>query len=173
MNRIILILGVFILTLSFSANSFAQDSKTDKERREMIKEFTKMFNKGDFSKIEDYIDPAYIEHNPMPGQKPGLGGIKDAMEEFHKAYPDVRQEIKDIIIEGDKASVLFRVYGTNTQEFMGMKPTGKKFDVMGVDIIKFKGKKLVEHWGYMEEMKWMQQLGMMPEYDSKHDPDKK
>ena len=30
-----------------------------------------------------------------------------------------------------------------------------------VDVLRFENGKVVEHWGYMEEMKMMEQLGMM------------
>ena len=45
---------------------------------------------------------------------------------------------------------------------MGMPATNKKIDVEGVDIIRFKNGKAVEHWGVYDNMKMMQQLGMMP-----------
>jgi len=36
-------------------------------------------------------------------------------------------------------------------------------NISGVDIIKFKDGKAIEHWGYNEEMKMMEQMGMMQE----------
>jgi hypothetical protein len=33
---------------------------------------------------------------------------------------------------------------------------------MGCDILRFENGKAAEHWGYMEEGKMMQQLGLMP-----------
>ena len=35
-------------------------------------------------------------------------------------------------------------------------------DVMGCDVFRFENGKAAEHWGYMEDMKMMQQLGLMP-----------
>ena len=44
-----------------------------------------------------------------------------------------------------------------------MPATGKTTDVNGVDVFRFQDGKCAEHWGYMEEMKMMTQLGLMPE----------
>ena len=59
--------------------------------------------------------------------------------------------------------VHFNMKGTNTG---GMGPdmpaTNKAMDVNGVDIIRFENGKAMEHWGYWEESKMMQQLGMAP-----------
>ena len=35
-------------------------------------------------------------------------------------------------------------------------------DVMGADVVRFVDGKVAEHWGYMEEMKMMGQLGLWP-----------
>ena len=52
--------------------------------------------------------------------------------------------------------------GTQTGEFMGMPPTGKSISVGVIDIFRIAGGKIVEHWGQMDSMGMMQQLGAMP-----------
>jgi predicted ester cyclase len=51
-----------------------------------------------------------------------------------------------------------------------MPATNKPVDVYAVDVLRFENGKVVEYWGYMEEMKMMEQLGMMP---GAEDPAKK
>jgi predicted SnoaL-like aldol condensation-catalyzing enzyme len=43
----------------------------------------------------------------------------------------------------------------------GMPATNKPIDIHTVDVLRFENGKVVEHWGYMEEFKMMEQLGMM------------
>ena len=45
---------------------------------------------------------------------------------------------------------------------MGMPPTGKSISVGVIDIFRIAGGKIVEHWGQMDSMGMMQQLGAMP-----------
>jgi len=53
--------------------------------------------------------------------------------------------------------------GTQKGEFMGIPPAGKNFSIAVIDIVRFEGGKFVEHWGIMDNMAMMQQLGAFPE----------
>ena len=61
--------------------------------------------------------------------------------------------------------------GTNTGSMFGHKPSGKKVKIDGADIMRFENGKSVEHWGYMEETKFLHQLGMPQRNLSKHGAD--
>ena len=64
--------------------------------------------------------------------------------------------------EGDRVVVHYRWKGVNSGAMgEGMPATNKPIDVETVDVLRFENGKVVEHWGYMEEMKMMEQLGMM------------
>ena len=45
---------------------------------------------------------------------------------------------------------------------MGVPPTGKSVSFGVIDIIRMAGGKCVEHWGQMDNMGLMQQLGAIP-----------
>jgi predicted ester cyclase len=45
---------------------------------------------------------------------------------------------------------------------MGMPPTNKQIHIDDIDVIRVVDGKAAEHWGFAEEMKMMQQLGLMP-----------
>jgi hypothetical protein len=50
-----------------------------------------------------------------------------------------------------------------------MPATNKKVDGRGMDWTRWENGKFVERWGAFEEMKMMQQLGMMPDAAAAHD----
>lgn len=157
-SKLILFLSVLLI---FAINSFAQNtSKMNEMLRTKIKRAYETFNSYDYSNLGDFIDVNFIEHSPDPGQKQGLDGLKDAMMNLHKAYPDYKFTIDDIIVNGDKASVLFTFEGTNSGDMMGMKATNKQVNIQGIDYLYFKDGKCIEHWGYLDFPKMMQQLGM-------------
>jgi predicted ester cyclase len=67
-----------------------------------------------------------------------------------------------MITEGDRVVMHYRWKGVNTGPMdEGMPATNKAIDVHTVDVLRFENGKVVEHWGYMEEFKMMEQLGMM------------
>ncbi|TMG41616.1 MAG: ester cyclase, partial [Chloroflexi bacterium] len=46
--------------------------------------------------------------------------------------------------------------------FMGMAPTGMRVVVVVMDLCRFSGGKIVEHWGLTDNLSMMQQLGAIP-----------
>ena len=138
---------------------------TAMKNKEGSKKWVELANAGKFDEMGTLMDANYVEHSPAPGQKPGLAGFIEMMKEWKAAYPDMKIETTDMIAEGDKVVTLSHMTGTQTGMFMGKPGNGKKMDVTGVDIVKIVNGKATEHWGYMEEMKWAQQMGMMPSMD--------
>ena len=119
--------------------------------------------KGDMAKAIALIPEDGVDHQGLPGiDTRGPEGFKRVVETYRAAFPDVSTTEVAMIAEGDLVMMHFHMTGTNSGPFMGMPATGKKVDIMGVDIIRCVNGKAVEHWGYMEEGKMMQQLGLMP-----------
>ena len=72
-------------------------------------------------------------------------------------------EIDDLLAEGDKVVARITMTGTHHGDFMGVPASGRRISVPVIDIVRFDGDKMVEHWGLMDSMAMMQQLGAMPE----------
>jgi len=80
------------------------------------------------------------------------------------AFPDLHFDTEDILASGDKVVARARVTGTNKGDFMGMPATGKSVSVQAIDILGFGEDGLVhDHWGVMDIMSMMQQLGVVPQ----------
>lgn len=128
-----------------------------------------MFNTGNLDSLASYMGADVVDHqvmDPTMYTNKGLPYVRDMIARMHTAMPDFHQEILGISTTGDKTWLHLRVTGTNSGPMNGQPATGKGIDVQGVDILRFENGKAVEHWGYMEEMKMMQQLGLMPAPDT-------
>jgi steroid delta-isomerase-like uncharacterized protein len=123
----------------------------------------KALNNGDTAFAREHIDPSFVEHNPMPGQKADINGFFEWLAMQKSAFPDTKITIDDIFGQGDMVCIRSTMTGTNTGEMMGQPATGKSVNVEGIDIIKIKDGKMTDHWGQIDAMKMMQQLGLMPE----------
>ena len=135
---------------------------TKQKNIENYKAVLEIFNSGKYDDLGKYISDNFTDHDPDPGQKPGLAGLKESMGQFHAAFPDLKFTVKDVTSDGDLIWGHINISGTNTGSMMGMPPTGKKIDVNGVDIVKIKDGKAIERWGYYQERLMMEQMGMMP-----------
>jgi predicted ester cyclase len=67
-----------------------------------------------------------------------------------------------MVAEGDLVSARFVFTGTHQGEFMGVPATGKRVEVEGFDLVRVRDGRATEHWGQMDAMALMQQLGAIP-----------
>ena len=119
---------------------------------------------GDVDGIAKYLADDFVEHEIAPGIEPTKAGTKQLFQMLISAYPDLRFDAEDFVESGDKVAVRVRITGTNKGDFMGIPATGKKIDIEGIDIVRFGDDGLaLEHWGVMDVMAMMQQIGAIPE----------
>lgn len=77
----------------------------------------------------------------------GIDGMKQHIIEVRKTYPDLKMTITRQYCDGDYVISEFIMEGTHKGEWLGIKPTGKKLYITGVDIDKVADGKIVEHAG--------------------------
>lgn len=128
--------------------------------RRMVEE---VFNRGNIGLVDEFFAPDFIEREELPpGFPPGREGVKQLTQVLRSAFPDFKATIEDMIADGDKVVVRMTWRGTHKGEFMGIPPTGKSISFGVIDIVRFAGDKFMEHWGIMDSMSMMQQLGAIP-----------
>ena len=67
-----------------------------------------------------------------------------------------------MVVEGDLLCFRSTTTGTHEGEFMGVPPTGKRISVPGFDMVRVRDGQVTEHWGLIDAMTLMQQLGAIP-----------
>lgn len=134
----------------------------EKNAAAMKRFYDDVVNKGNLKLIDELVTADFIEHEEMPGMKPGREGVKEFFTMFRAAFPDLQFQVNDMVAKGDKVWVYITIRGTHKGQFMDMAPTGKTIEVKGFDIIRFVNGKAVEHWGLTDSMTMMMQLGAMP-----------
>jgi len=64
----------------------------------------------------------------------------------HKAIPDLKWEIKEVLVSGSRVTVRGEATGTPAGEFMGVPPGGKSFKLMSIDVHTVEGGKIVRSY---------------------------
>jgi len=122
-----------------------------------------LINAGDIDGFGNLLADDFVEHEVTPGLAPTKDGVKQFFTMYIAAFPDLHFAVDDILPSGDKVVARVTVTGTNAGEFMGMPATGKSVNVQLIDIIGFGDDGLAhEHWGVVDAMAMMQQLGVVP-----------
>ena len=128
--------------------------------RQLIEE---VFNQGNISLIDTLLATDFIEHEELPpGVPSGREAPKQLTTMLRSAFPDFKATINDLIAEDDKVVIHMTWNGTQQGEFMGIPPTGKRISIGIFDILRIAEGQIVEHWGLMDSMAMMQQLGVIP-----------
>jgi steroid delta-isomerase-like uncharacterized protein len=141
---------------------------SEEQNKAMVRRFVEeVFNRGNISAADELLAPDFVEHEELP---PGIPsdreGVKQMTTMMRIAFQDFKATIEDIIAQGNRMVIRMTWSGTQKGEFMGIAPTGKSISVGVIDIMRIADGKVVEHWGQMDSMGMMQQLGAMPDEET-------
>lgn len=148
-KHLFVLLIPFLIVLS-SCQSDEQNTR-DEQRKAAYVDINKLIDAGEVDGLDSYIMDNAVDHqlDPSLTDKTGLAGIKEMLSKFHKAMPDMKTTVHSVAISGDTLFGFITTTGTSAEPFMGM-PANQKITMNSVDIIRFKGDKMAEHWGFMD-----------------------
>ena len=157
-----------LLFFSISALVFGQDMdqvSMDTKYKMTYNEVLNALTSGKLDVLDKYISPDFIEHDPSPvmSKKTGIDRVKEDFAKYHKVFPDMKAKVHSIAVSGDMLFAYLTFTGTTSEPYMGM-PANHKMTTNSVDLVRFKGDKAVEHWGFTSNedmMKMMQQEKQM------------
>ncbi|MPZ50802.1 MAG: DUF4440 domain-containing protein [Dehalococcoidia bacterium] len=96
------------------------------------------------------------------GEIRGRENVKAYLQGFMTALPDIKLTVEDIFGEGDRVFSRARLEGTNTGEFNGMPPTGRRIDVRWImNVCRVQDGKIAEEWEILDQLEIMRQLGLI------------
>jgi steroid delta-isomerase-like uncharacterized protein len=123
-----------------------------------------LINAGDIGAFAEHLAEDFVEHEVTPGLEPTKAGVVRFFRMQLAAFPDAHLAAEDVFASGAKVVARVRYTGTNKGDFMGMPATGKRADVQLIDMFLFGDDGRVhEHWGVMDALALMQQLGAIPQ----------
>ena len=120
------------------------------------------WNRGDLAIVDEVFAPDYTEHNPRPGQEPGIDGYKGGITMLRVAFPDLSLELHELPAKGDRTAVRYTLHGTHEGELMGLPASGYRVASDGMVFARFENGKVVERWGVQDMLTLLQQIGAFP-----------
>ncbi len=118
-----------------------------------------VMNRGNVSVIDEFSSPNFVDHSAPPGVPPTNEGFKGFVAGFRAAFPDLHYTLEDSIAEGDKVVQRATAHGTMKGDFQGMPASGKSATWSEIHITRFENGKAVEHWGVVDQLAMLAQLG--------------
>jgi steroid delta-isomerase-like uncharacterized protein len=119
---------------------------------------------GNLAVIDELVADDFVEHEAFPGLEPTKEGVKRFFAMLRSAFPDLRMDVREILADGDLVCARVVATGTHRGDFMGMASSGSHIEVQVFDMVRIHDGRVTEHWGLMDAMSMMQQIGGMPEF---------
>src|SRR5215218_829126 len=124
-------------------------SSEEEKNKALVQRFLEAHAKGDLGAMEEMLASDFVDHNLIPGERPGREGYLQSTAEFHAAYSNTRYVIEKQLAEGDQVVTTFAASATHDRgEWMGLVPTSKQFEALLVLIHRIVGGKIAEEWSH-------------------------
>jgi steroid delta-isomerase-like uncharacterized protein len=124
------------------------------------------WNMPDMNALDEILAPDYKVYVAGVLTYDGRDHMKEQVGMARQAFPDVHVQVQDLIAEGDKVAARFTFSGTQTGPYvteMGtMPPTGRRVEVTGIIIFRFRDGKIVENREVLDTLGMLQQMGVIP-----------
>jgi ketosteroid isomerase-like protein len=136
---------------------------TEAQARAAIAPWYSLFNvasRGDVKAIQEQIlTPDYEScAGYLPGECWGRDTSIKVVNGFATSIPDMKFDIKEVLVAGDRVIVRGEVTGTPAGDLFGVPHTGKSFRMMAIDIQTIKDGKISKTF-HMEN--WLSALGQL------------
>jgi ketosteroid isomerase-like protein len=157
---------MFQLALALAALSLTGASAqglTETQARAVIAPWYSLFNvatRGDVKAVHEEVLTADYEScsGYLPGECWGRDTSIKVVSNFANSIPDLKFDIKEVLLAGDRVVVRGEVTGTPAGELFGAPHTGKSFRIMAIDIQTIRDGKIAKTY-HMEN--WLSALGQL------------
>jgi len=159
MKKILFLLSAAVCCFLFACNekSSGSGAMSDAARKNLdaFHIVSDAFMSGDVSKIDSVVATDFVDHTES-GDK-NRDSLKAMITMMHKSETGMKSEIKKELADDEYVMGWMRWTGTSDGSMPGM-PAGP-YDMSGMEVVRFKDGKAVEHWAFMEVREMMKMMG--------------
>jgi predicted ester cyclase len=118
-------------------------------------------NRGDVSPADQAFAPNCVIHIAgAPEPTLSVTAFKQLVAGLLAAFPDLRIEVVDQIVSGDKVATRWIARGTHKGPLGEAEPTGRRIEIEGLILDRVEGDRVIERWEQWDQMGMLQQLGL-------------
>lgn len=118
-----------------------------------------VWNKGNYEVLDELMDPSFKSEDPVLGTV-DKAGFLESVKAYRSAFPDLKLEIVSLVAEGNFVTTRWIARGTNKGKFLGMEPTGKYAETVGLDLAEVRNEKFISDFNVYDSLSLLRQLGL-------------
>jgi uncharacterized protein len=142
------------------------DSKKEKDIKMYSDTWDHIVNNGSLDLINNTNFTEDITMISSPENIVGIDNFKAYYQNFITGFSDIQFTVVAIFGVDDNIIKHWNFKGKHTGDFFGIPATGKSVDIEGVTIAKMKDGKIAQEQDFMDNMLFMQQLGIVSSSDN-------
>jgi predicted ester cyclase len=123
--------------------------------------YASFWNSGDEALARAALAPGFTDRTLPTGRAQGLPGPLAASTFVRAAVPDMRADIEQLIVSGDRAIVHLRFRGHFTGNFKGVQGKGQAIDFIATDIYRVVDGQITDNWHIEDNLAFLRQLGVI------------
>jgi ketosteroid isomerase-like protein len=155
-----LVAAAAVLTAPLAASA---QSLTEAQARAVIAPWYALFNQpvqGDMKTLQEQVLTADYEScwGYLPGECWGRDASIKVVGGFAKSIPDMKFDVKEVLVAADRVIVRGEVTGTPAGDLFGVPHTGKSFRIMAIDIQTIRDGKIARTY-HLEN--WLSAVGQL------------
>ena len=134
----------------------------DTHKQIVTREIEALWNNHELTTIDElYSADSVLQY---PGQPPirGRDQLRQFVEMYLSAFPDLSMTIDDMIAEGDRVACRYTQQGTHEGRLLGLAPTHNRIQITGIAIRRFEDRAVAELWLNDDSVGLLRQLGVFP-----------
>jgi steroid delta-isomerase-like uncharacterized protein len=108
----------------------------------------------------DHADDCIVE-SPTHGTLSSREAIRAVYATWFDAFPDLRFNRDDLLVEGDRAALFFTSTGTHVKPFASIPATGRHMSIRGVFVMTFRDGRIVHEKRYYDSTSLLLQIGVL------------
>jgi predicted ester cyclase len=135
---------------------------TDSPRTAVVlaaRRYAAFWNTGNEAYARLALSPEFIDRTLPDGRVQGPNGPLQASKGFRAAVPDLRAEVDDVVVAGDRTSVHLHFHGHFTGQFQNLTGNGQRVDFQPFDPYRVQDGRIVENWHLEDNLTLLKQLG--------------
>jgi len=135
---------------------------TEANRSLVLAYYRRVVGDGHLGEIADYIGSSYVDHNAPPGPLLGPALVELHLRAIRETFPDFLLNTHEVVADNGWVALRVTGEGTHLGEWLGIKPTGKRIQLRGINLDRVQGGRIVEHWGEADTIGMLMQMGLDP-----------
>lgn len=124
-----------------------------------VEAFYGFWNNGSRALLAAALAPGFTDHTLPPRRPQGPDGPAEAAKAFMAAVPDLRCQVVQRLIVGDRVVSHLRFTGHFTGSFMGRTGAGQPVDFIATDILRVRDGRVTDNWHIKDNLTFLRQIG--------------